>query len=139
MDVTPYCITRDVTLDLIDSDGIAVPMDAQLMYDRSDPYAVVAEFHTATGVVRWVFARQLLRDGLYHPCGEGDIRAWPFLDAEGHALIILELSSPEGDALLQAHSIDVADFLHATDDAVPFGAEDLSVDVDAAIEQLLAS
>ena len=43
----------------------AVPVQVELRYDTRDPYAVVAAFRTGrAGWVEWVYARDLLADGL---------------------------------------------------------------------------
>ena len=87
---------------------------------------------------RWVFARELLASGAYEPTGDGDVHVWPCLDARGRAVTIIELSSPDGEALMQARSDDVTEFLRRTESLVPSGSETNLIDVDGAIAQLLA-
>ncbi|MPZ63571.1 MAG: SsgA family sporulation/cell division regulator, partial [Propionibacteriales bacterium] len=81
----------------------------------------------------------LLTEGVFAPAGDGDVHIWPCLDASGRAVVIIELSSPHGEALLQAASRDVCDFLQTAFTLVPLGAEDLQVDVDRTVAALLAS
>lgn len=136
MDTAPVNVTHALTLELIDSGGRATPLAAELSYDSRDPYAVTALFKTQDTTVRWVFARDLLREGLFDPTGDGDVHVWPCLDARGHAVTILELSSPDGEALLQAQSDEVNEFLRQTEQLVPVGAENNLVDIDEALAQI---
>jgi hypothetical protein len=138
MDTAPVTVTRAITLELIDASGTATPLAAELYYDKLDPYAVSARFRTGASEVRWVFARELLAEGLYEPTGDGDVHVWPCLDARGRAVTIIELSSPDGEALMQARSEDVTDFLSRCEQLVPFGTEDNLMDIDAVLAQILA-
>jgi hypothetical protein len=138
MDVAPPPVVRSMTLDLIDEAGAATPLEAELRYDPSDPYAVLAVFHTSGCLVRWVFSRELLSQGLYEPVGDGDVHVWPCLDAVGRAVVIVELSSPDGEALLQARSDQVSDFLARTREVVPSGQESRYLDVDNVVFRLLS-
>ncbi len=138
MDIAPVSVTHELTLELIDASGTATPLEAELCYDSKDPYAIAACFDTGDANVRWVFARELLASGLYEPTGDGDVHVWPCLDARGRAVTIIELSSPDGEALLQARSEDVCAFLGRTESLVPSGHEGELVDIDEALAQLLA-
>lgn len=137
MDIAPTVI-RSIPLELIDASGTATPVQAELSYDKHDPYAVSADFRTNTSQVRWVFSRDLLADGIYEPCGDGDVHVWPCLDAQGRAVVVIELCSPEGEAVLQARSDALAGFIASTDVIVPRGAESMALDVDTVVEALLA-
>ncbi|HLL08788.1 MAG TPA: SsgA family sporulation/cell division regulator [Nocardioidaceae bacterium] len=130
-------VVRALTLELIDDSGVATPLEAELRYDTRDPYAVEATFGAGERLVTWVFSRDLLAEGLYEPAGDGDVHIWPCLDARGRAVVIVELSSPDGDALLQARSSEVSDFLLKTCEIVPQGDEPGHLDVDAALVRLL--
>ncbi|MEJ7707047.1 MAG: SsgA family sporulation/cell division regulator [Nocardioidaceae bacterium] len=130
MEMAPMSVTRTLTLELIDATGAATPLDAELFYDKCDPYAVAACFGTADLPVRWVFARDLLAEGLYEPTGDGDVHVWPCLDARGRAVVIIELSSPDGEALLQASSAEVCEFLLHAEAVVPKGTEGDHLNVD---------
>jgi len=138
MDSAPLTVTRAMTLDLIDASGAATPLEAQLRYESDDPYAISAEFSTGAESVGWVFARDLLASGLYEPAGDGDVHVWPCLDVRGRAVVIFELCSPDGEALLQARADEVADFLQSTRDLVPQGSEGAHVDLDELVVRLLA-
>lgn len=137
MNAAPVCITQSLRLELIDTNGTATPIDAQLHYDPRDPYAVTTVFHTGHGEVRWTFGRELLAGGLYEPSGDGDVHVWPCLDADGHAVVIIELSSPDGEALVQARSGDLSEFVERMCHAVKPGSESTMIDVDAAINAIL--
>jgi hypothetical protein len=137
MDAAPINVTRAITLELIDATGGATPLAADLCYDKNDPYAISACFRTGSTEVRWVFARELLAEGLYEPTGDGDVHVWPCLDASGRAVTIIELSSPDGEALMQARSEEVSDFLARCESLVPSGSEAGLMDIDDAIAQLL--
>ena len=61
--------------------------------------------------MRWTFGRDLLCEGLYEPSGDGDVHVWPCLDSDGHAVVIIELCSPDGEALVQAKTGDLSVFV----------------------------
>ena len=133
---TASTVSHTVTLDLIDSTGTATPIKAQLQYDPRDPYAVTTVFVTGGGQVRWTFARDLLASGLYAPSGQGDVHVWPCLDADGRAVVVIELSAPDGEALLQAKTGDLAAFVKRVNKAVAPGTESDRLDVDATIRAI---
>jgi hypothetical protein len=110
-----------------------------LHYDLADPYAVHATFRTGQGDgVSWVFARELLTLGVHRPAGDGDVRVWPSWSA-GAEVIFIGLTSPDGEALLQAPTRQLVDFLGRTYALCAQGQEREHLDVDGAIEALLTS
>jgi hypothetical protein len=110
-----------------------------LHYDVSDPYAVHATFRTGQGEgVSWVFARELLTLGVHRPSGDGDVRVWPSWSS-GAEVVFIGLTSPDGEALLQAPTRDLVDFLGRTYALCAQGQEEQHLDVDSAIQALLAS
>lgn len=129
-------VSSGITLRLV-LDGTAdVLVPGTLGYDSASPFAVTAVFHTREGDVVWVFARDLLEDGLRAPAGQGDVALWP----SGHgsnSVVCLALTSPSGSALLQTLRSDVRAFLDATLAVVPWGAEMDSQDLDAELAHLL--
>lgn len=139
LNITAPTLTHHVAVDLIDSSGTATPLDAELQYDPSDPYAVTAVFKTGSQQVRWTFGRELLTNGLYEPTGDGDVHVWPCLDNSGHAVVIIELCSPDGEALVQARTGDMQAFVDRMNAVVLAGNESGLVDVDAAIAAILAA
>lgn len=122
--------------DLLAPQSPAVPVQVELRYDTRDPYAVVAAFRTGrAGWVEWVFARDLLADGLIAQAGEGDVRIHPVVDDP--EVVAVELSSPSGHAVFEASAQELADFLDRTYDVVVPGNENLWVDVDEALTRLM--
>jgi hypothetical protein len=136
---TAATVTQTVTLELIDATGAASPLETEFSYDPRDPFAVSATFLTVAGQVRWTFGRDLLIGGLYEPTGDGDVHVWPCLDNDAHSVIIIELCSPDGEALVQARSADMTAFVERMTAAVAPGAEAAQLDVDSAIAAIFAA
>ena len=94
--------------------------------------------HTgAEETVEWVFARDLLAEGLHRPTGTGDVRVWPSR-SHGQGVVCIALSSPEGEALLEAPARALESFLKRTDAAVPPGTEHRHFDLDQELSHILA-
>lgn len=132
-------VSQDVTMECVDSDGQAMALEAVLGYNPADPFAMTATFRTPGGDVVWTFARDLLTQGLTDPAGDGDVHVWPCLDASGRAVVIIELCSPDGEALVQARTGDLQSFVERMNRAVAVGSESELVDVDAAISAIFAA
>jgi sporulation and cell division protein SsgA len=115
------------------------PLDGELVFDLADPYAVTMHLEAKSGTVTWAFARELLAEGLYEPVGDGDVQVWPCLSNTGNAVVIIELRSPDGMALLQAPSRSVHDFVARTLELLPTGQETCHLAMDELISQLLAN
>ncbi|WP_030750082.1 SsgA family sporulation/cell division regulator [Streptomyces sp. NRRL S-31] len=131
-------VERELELELILSPEHSVPVPARLSYRSDDPYAVHIAFHIdSEHPVTWTFARDLLVEGVFRPCGGGDVRVWP-TKAGGRAVVLMALSSPDGDALLQAPVPQVSAWLERTLRTVPPGAEGGRLGLDEALDQLLA-
>jgi hypothetical protein len=139
MNTAPAVVTQPVALELIDTAGTATPIEAELRYDPADPYAVTTVFKTGASQVRWTFGRELLTEGLYEPAGDGDVHVWPCLDSAGHAVVIIELCSPDGEALVQARTGDLQSFVERMNHAVALGSESDLIDVDSAIAAIFAA
>ena len=139
MNTAPLTVTQPVTLELIDPTGSVTPIEAELHYDPRDPYAVTTVFMTGSTTVRWTFGRDLLCEGLYEPSGDGDVHVWPCLDSEGHAVVIIELCSPDGEALVQAKTTDLSVFVERMNKAVELGNESAHLDMDATIAAIFAN
>lgn len=132
-------LTRALSLRLVVAGEETVPVEAALSYSPADPYAVTAVFHAdETTPVTWTFGRELLATGLDHPSGEGDVGVWPSM-ANGDPVICVALSSPSGQALLEASHHDVQAFLSAAFDLVPLGTESDHLDLEEALVRLLSS
>jgi len=129
--------TVRATVPFISGESRSELLEGELVFDLSDPYAVAMHLEARSGPVIWTFARELLAEGLYSPCGSGDVQVWPCLSNSGDAVVIIELSSPDGLALLQAPSRAVHDFVARTQEVVPQGAETTHLAMDTLISQLL--
>jgi hypothetical protein len=132
-------VERELELRLVLAPERGVPVPARLTYRTNDPYAVHVTFHIGSdNPVRWTFARELMVEGVFRPCGNGDVRIWP-ARAEGRNLILMALSSPDGDALLEAPGHLVSAWLERTLRIVPPGTETARLDLDDGIAGLLAT
>ncbi|GGV73894.1 SsgA family sporulation/cell division regulator [Streptomyces thermoviolaceus] len=131
-------VERELQLRLIVSSGRVVPVRARLAYRTADPYAVHVDFHVDSACpVHWAFARDLLLEGMGRPCGQGDVRVWP-AQAEHHDVVVIELDSPAGEALLEAPAAPVARWLEETLRVVPPGSEGDRLGIDEELAGLLA-
>ncbi|GGY66192.1 sporulation protein SsgA [Streptomyces olivaceoviridis] len=131
-------VERELELRLVLSPEQSVPVPARLAYRSDDPYAVHITFHIDSAhPVDWTFARDLLVEGVFRPCGHGDVRVWP-AKADGRGVVLMALSSPDGDALLQAPVPQVSAWLERTLRAVPPGTEGGRLGIDDALDHLLA-
>ncbi|MET9778451.1 SsgA family sporulation/cell division regulator [Streptomyces sp. NPDC006367] len=131
-------VERELELRLILSPEHSVPVPARLAYLADDPYAVHVTFHIDSGrPVHWTFARELLVEGVFRPCGQGDVRVWPS-KADGRSVVLMALSSPDGDALLEAPSVQVSAWLERTLRVCPPGSEEGQLGIDDALAELLA-
>ena len=125
-----------VRLRLVVADADAVSLPVSLRYKAEDPYAVRALFSGDGVEIEWVFARDLLHTGISTPIGDGDVHTWPSWGT-GVELLMISLSSPDGQAVLEAHAVDIRKFLDQTETFVPLGKESLFMDIEAAITRLL--
>ncbi|MEU6528519.1 SsgA family sporulation/cell division regulator [Streptomyces sp. NPDC046928] len=131
-------VERELELRLILSPERSVPVPARLGYHSDDPYAVHVTFHIGSAQpVHWTFSRDLLVEGVFRPCGHGDVRVWP-TKSEGRGVVLMALSSPDGDALLEAPAAQVSAWLERTLRAVPPGTEAGRLGIDDALDELLA-
>jgi hypothetical protein len=132
-------VRTELELRLVVPGGPSLPVLADLRYAADDPWAVRVAFQTGgdgDGVVEWMFARQLLTDGVAGTVGEGDVRVWPAL-ADGEPVINLAMASPSGSALFEIDRDALIEFLQQTYLAVPTGTEEDVVDLDSELALLL--
>ncbi|MEU9243444.1 SsgA family sporulation/cell division regulator [Streptomyces shenzhenensis] len=131
-------VERELELRLVLSPERSIPVPARLTYRSDDPYAVHVSFHLDSDFpVHWAFARDLLVEGVFRPSGQGDVRVWP-AKAKGRSVVLMALSSPDGDALLEAPATRVSAWLERTLWVVPPGSEGGQLGIDAALDQLFA-
>jgi hypothetical protein len=138
-------VSAELGLRLVADEQTIVPLVASLYYSGSDPYAIRMAFHVgADEPVEWIFARDLLADGLLTPEGDGDVRVWPSLETDpddeeqgDRSILNIELSSPFGEAHFEAPADAIASFLDRTYRIVPMGRETDVIDFDAELNGLL--
>jgi hypothetical protein len=131
-------VTAELELRLVVSGGPSLPVVAGLRYDANDPWAVRVAFHTGgdgDGIVEWMFARQLLTDGVAGACGEGDVQVWPSVHG-GERVVNLAMASPSGAARFEIDRDALVEFLQQTYLAVPTGLEGEVIDLDTEIALL---
>ena len=127
-------VTRQLTLEFVDAAGDGFRLGAEFRYSPADPLAVTTILRTGTQEVAWTFSRDLLIEGRFEPAGEGDVHVWPCLGSDGSAVVVIELSSPDGELLVQADTREIHEFVTAMLRIVPVGDE--SVDVDSFLTPL---
>jgi hypothetical protein len=138
--MNPTTASAELAFRLIVPQQTIVPLVASLYYSSEDPYAIRVAFHVGLDEpVEWIFARDLLSNGLKGRDGLGDVRVWPAPGQGGAAeqVLHIELSSPFGEAHFEAPTRDVSDFLRRTYRIVPAGEESGFVDVEAELTDLL--
>jgi len=145
MNSSSTTVSAELGLRLVAAEQTIVPLVASLSYSGSDPYAIRMAFHVGTEEpVEWIFARDLLADGLLGAEGDGDVRVWPSAPADspdeaadGRSVLNIELSSPFGEAHFEAPSEAIAGFLDRTFGVVPMGQESGVIDIDGELNGLL--
>ncbi|MFE8016144.1 SsgA family sporulation/cell division regulator [Streptomyces antibioticus] len=130
-------VERELELRLVLSPERSIPVPARLSYRSDDPFAVHIVFHIdSEHPVHWTFARELLVEGVFRPCGHGDVRVWP-TKVDGRSVVLITLSSPDGDALLEAPAAQVSAWLERTLRVVPPGTEGEQLGIDDGLAELL--
>ncbi|HEU5473923.1 MAG TPA: SsgA family sporulation/cell division regulator [Actinophytocola sp.] len=113
-----------------------LPVRSRWTYRADDPFTIRVAFQTDhDSWVEWVFARDLLVNGLTGSAGIGDVRLRP-KRTEGRTMLQLEIESPEGHALLELERESVQLFLEATVLMVPLGQESNHFDIDGLIDEI---
>ena len=142
-------VSTELELRLVVPGGPSLPVLADLRYAADDPWAVRVAFRVGTGeggpgevaedegVVEWMFARQLLTEGMAACVGDGDVRVWP-ASSGGERYVNLAMASPSGSALFEIDRDELVGFLQQTYLAVATGAEEAAVDIDAELALLLS-
>lgn len=130
-------VERELELRLVLSPQRSIAVPARLTYRTADPCAVHIAFHIGSGSpVLWTFARELLIEGAFRPCGEGDVRVWP-TRVGSRSVLCVALSSPDGDALLEAPLLAVSAWLERTLRVMPPGSELEQLGIDEGLRELL--
>jgi hypothetical protein len=130
--------TVRVTMPFVSGETHVQDLTGDLVFDPTDPYAVQLVFaHESGQEVVWSFARDLLAEGLYEPAGDGDVLVWPCLATTGSAVVVIELRSPHGMAMLQTSSKAVQQFVSEIFALVPAGTESSRMALDELVAYLL--
>ncbi|WP_369183555.1 SsgA family sporulation/cell division regulator [Streptomyces sp. Y1] len=130
-------VQEHLVMGLALSPELALGLVVELAYDPGDPYAVRFTFHLpGDPPVTWVFARELLLDGLGGPAGEGDVLIEP-VEEERSPEVRVTLRSPGGEAVLRARVAPLLAFLARTDRLVPIGRESTGRQLDAELADIL--
>ncbi|GGS69377.1 SsgA family sporulation/cell division regulator [Streptomyces griseoviridis] len=132
-------VLRALTVVVSVPDQRGVPLPARLRYDREDPYAVRLSLGThESRPVDWVFARDLLAEGLRRPAGVGDVLVFPRHRCLPDTLRIVLRRPGAGAALVELSASETGRFLRDTYALVPPGAEGTYADVEQGLAQLTA-
>ncbi|MFJ5234263.1 SsgA family sporulation/cell division regulator [Kitasatospora sp. NPDC088391] len=148
MFAAPVQVEQTTHARLIVSAHLSAGLRVTLRYRSDDPLAVRMLFPAEYAVdgaadaqvvstepeIEWVFARQLLAEGLDVPSGEGDVHLRPVAGLR----TLVELRSPDGVALLRFERAGLRRFLWSSYLAVPAGQELAGLDYDRALADLLA-
>jgi hypothetical protein len=130
----PATVSCEVAADVVAPSDAPLWTPVGLRYDRGDPYAVRLDFGAAADEgVTWVFARELLAQGLTARAGEGDVVVAP---APRAGRIRVTMSSPDGRAAVDLPADLLTDFLRATFDLCPAGEESALLDLDSDLRQV---
>ena len=132
-------VRTELQLRLVVAGRPPLPVAAELGYAAADPWAVHLVFRAegrSQPLPPWVFARQLLTEGLAAPVGDGDVRVWPTVGDEA-PVVWVQLVSPAGSAVVEVDRDALAVFLQQTYLAVPTGTEDELVNLDAGLALML--
>ncbi|ANN15996.1 sporulation and cell division protein SsgA [Amycolatopsis orientalis] len=129
--------SHDVVFVRAVSDVDHVPVDVELSYATSDPFAIKACFLRGTpNEIDWLFSRELLAAGLLAPAGEGDVRVGPSLADPQRVQI--DLKTPDGAACFTVGAEDLKDMLDCSHAVVPHGEEFLWIDFDFELHRLVS-
>jgi Streptomyces sporulation and cell division protein, SsgA len=130
-------VATELGLRLVVPEHGGVPLTASLYYRGDDPYAIRMAFHVGMDdPVEWIFARDLLAEGLDHHAGDGDVRVWPST-GRYRDLLNISLSSPYGEAHFEAPLTAFTGFLLRTFEIVPPGREGEFIDIEGELNDLL--
>src|SRR5690348_4994040 len=78
MNSSSSTVSAELGLRLIVPQQTIVPLVASLFYSGDDPYAIRIAFHVGLDEpVEWIFARDLLAEGVNGRAGLGDVQVWP--------------------------------------------------------------
>lgn len=108
-------------------------VSVNLTYDTRDPYAVTFAPRDDFAGTQWLLGRDLLCEGMFADTGDGDVRVTPTPDGSA---VVVELNSPDGAAMMQTSTSELAAFLDRTYQVVPVGEESRWFDFDQELAKL---
>lgn len=129
---------------LLIDDTQYLPVSLAFHYAPQEPYTVrMLVSPDGAPQAEWVFARDLLAEGLTRPAGLGDVQVWPAphlrgLFAASRDSVHIWLSEPEGDATLAIPTGILQSFLEHTYIQVAPGTESQMLRLDEGIAWLVA-
>jgi hypothetical protein len=127
MNSSSSTVSAELGLRLIVPQQTIVPLVASLFYSGDDPYAIRIAFHVGLDEpVEWIFARDLLAEGIKDRTGLGDVQVWP------SAATVDPASDETGQQVNE-----ISDFLRRTYRIVEAGQEGEHVDVESELDDLL--
>jgi hypothetical protein len=106
-------------------------------YSSADPFALAMTLVVAPGrSVTWYVARELLRSGLRHRSGEGDVSVRPDITGPGGPSVRIRLRRGATEATFVVDLLVLRAWLDRTYLAVPAGCEGQLIDWDAVVRRL---
>lgn len=130
--VAAETVSAELEVAFVTPDDVLIPLNVSLYYTSRDPYAVRVAFHVGTDKpTEWIFARDLLAQGLMTCAGVGDVQIWPSSGG-----VSLQLCTPTGSARFQVPAAEIAAFLEATYELVELGEEHREIDIEAELALL---
>ncbi|WP_251076793.1 SsgA family sporulation/cell division regulator [Streptomyces sp. NBC_01525] len=130
---------RTLDMSLLLGPDDEVPVAGRFSYRSDRPYEVeVAFISRGVTAATWVFARELLLGGVRGEEGEGDVRVWPQVAADGRRRVHIELFSDDSVCELSVRATELTAWLEQTAAIVPPGEEDRYLELDTHLARLLA-
>ncbi|MEK2475627.1 MULTISPECIES: SsgA family sporulation/cell division regulator [Streptomyces] len=130
---------RTLEMQLLLGPDETIPVAGRFSYRSDRPYEVeVAFISRGETVATWLFARDLLIDGLHDEVGHGDVRVWPTHRAGGAHRVHIELATDDSVCELAVRTTELTAWLEQTTAIVPPGHEGRHLDIDAHLARLLA-
>jgi hypothetical protein len=133
-------IERDMWAELLTEEKPTGPVAVSLRYDASDPLAVSLVFTSLLdpddlSQVTWVFARDLLSEGIHLATGVGDVRVSP----SSWQTTDVELLPPTGSCRVQFYTDELQEFVRQTVELSPPGSERCGESLERMLRELLRS
>ncbi|MBG7702623.1 MULTISPECIES: SsgA family sporulation/cell division regulator [Streptomyces] len=123
--------------------SVTVPVTLSFHYAADEPYAVRMVVDSGvTPPVEWVFARDLLAEGLSRPAGLGDVQTWPAPRRPqqmraGRGALCIRISSPTGTTIVSAPATALRRFLDRAYGSVAAGTESGMLRLDESLAGLM--